>query len=107
MGPKDSDSIRRWYRISCVFSFLSAILLFHANEFSTGKHAGIAMYFNNFSTWRCKPGIYLEELFVSEKYRRLGIGKMFLSELAKEVLKINGGRLEWAVLKWNKSAIKF
>lgn len=69
--------------------------------------AGMALYFHNYSTWRAKPGIYLEDLFVSEKYRRRGYATLLLRELAKEVTRIEGGRLEWSCLKWNQDALDF
>lgn len=69
--------------------------------------AGMAMYFNSYSTWRAKPGIYLEDLFVREQYRGRGYGKMLIQELAREVLKIDGARLEWSCLKWNEPSLAF
>jgi len=67
----------------------------------------MALYFYNYSTWRARPGIYLEDLFVRPSQRKKGYGKMLLVELAKEVAALKGGRLEWAVLKWNEPSIKF
>ncbi|TWU79085.1 hypothetical protein ED733_008682 [Metarhizium rileyi] len=72
-----------------------------------GKAVGMALYFYNYSTWRSKPGIYLEDLFVQPTERGRGYGKRLLVELAKQVVAIKGGRLEWAVLKWNQPSIKF
>ncbi|EON69791.1 hypothetical protein W97_09054 [Coniosporium apollinis CBS 100218] len=69
--------------------------------------AGMALYFHNYSTWRAKPGIYLEDLFVKPKYRKRGYGTLLLKELAKEVVRIDGGRLEWSCLKWNEPSLKF
>lgn len=69
--------------------------------------AGMALYFNSYSTWRAKPGIYLEDLFVREDYRGRGYGKMLIQELAREVLRIDGGRLEWSCLKWNEPSLAF
>lgn len=61
--------------------------------------AGMALYFNNYSTWRAKPGVYLEDLFVRPQYRGKGYGTALLARLAKVVQDINGARLEWSVLK--------
>ncbi|KAK3191390.1 acetyltransferase [Lecanicillium sp. MT-2017a] len=72
-----------------------------------GETVGMALYFYNYSTWRSKPGIYLEDLFVQPSQRGRGYGKRLLTELAKEVVAMNGGRLEWSVLKWNEPSIKF
>lgn len=68
---------------------------------------GMAMYFNNYSTWRSKPGVYLEDLFVRPEYRGRGYGKMLLQALAREVLRVDGGRLEWSCLTWNEPSLKF
>lgn len=67
----------------------------------------MALYFYNYSTWRAAPGIYLEDLFVREHERRKGYAGRLLGELAREVLDMKGGRLEWSVLKWNEPSIKF
>lgn len=71
------------------------------------KVAGMALYFNNYSTWRAKPGIYLEDLYVRPQYRKRGYGKILLKTLAREVLMIDGGRLEWSCLKWNEPSLQF
>jgi ribosomal protein S18 acetylase RimI-like enzyme len=73
----------------------------------SGTPAGIALYFYNYSTWRARPGIYLEDLYVKQSERKRGYGKRLLVELAKEVVTMQGGRLEWSVLKWNEPSIKF
>ncbi|KAL2173079.1 acyl-CoA N-acyltransferase [Thermothelomyces heterothallicus CBS 202.75] len=73
----------------------------------SGTVAGIALYFYNYSTWRARPGIYLEDLYVRQSERGKGYGKRLLVELAKEVVAMKGGRLEWVVLKWNEPSIKF
>lgn len=67
----------------------------------------MALYFYNYSTWRSKPGIYLEDLYVKLDQRKKGYGKRLLVELAKEVNAMGGARLEWSVLKWNEPSIKF
>ena len=69
--------------------------------------AGFALFFHNYSTFLARPGIYLEDLFVIPSLRGKGIGKRLLIHLAKIATERNCGRLEWAVLKWNESAIKF
>ena len=69
--------------------------------------AGIALFFNNYSTWTAQPGIYLEDLFIRPQYRRRGYATLLFQQLAKECERINGARLEWSVLKWNKPSIEF
>ncbi|KAF5018231.1 hypothetical protein F66182_9794 [Fusarium sp. NRRL 66182] len=72
-----------------------------------GQAVGMALYFYNYSTWRSRAGIYLEDLYVRNSERGKGYGKKLLSTLAKQVLAIDGGRLDWSVLKWNEPSIKF
>ncbi|KAH8678844.1 acetyltransferase-like protein [Tricladium varicosporioides] len=79
------------------------LLIFNAE----GEAAGMALYFYNYSTWRARPGIYLEDLFVRENMRKNGYGLRLVAELAKEVIEMDGGRLEWSVLKWNEPSIRF
>jgi len=68
---------------------------------------GFALYFFSFSTFLGCPGMYLEDLFVRENERGSGIGKALLSNMARRVLEVGGGRLDWSVLNWNKKAIDF
>jgi GNAT superfamily N-acetyltransferase len=69
--------------------------------------AGFALYFYNYSTWRGRPGIYLEDLFVRPQYRGKGIGKALLKEVARIAVAQGCARFEWAVLDWNTPAIDF
>ena len=71
------------------------------------KILGFALYFRSFSTFLGRPGIYLEDLFVREFARGRGIGESLLRRIAMSTLEMGGGRLEWSVLDWNKSAISF
>jgi len=71
------------------------------------KPAGFTIFFNNFSTFLGKPGIYIEDLFVKPEYRGKGLGKHLLSYLAKLVQKRKYGRLEWSCLNWNEPSKKF
>jgi GNAT superfamily N-acetyltransferase len=68
---------------------------------------GFAVYFFNFSTWLGKPGLYLEDLFVRPKHRAKGYGRALLVRLAQIADEKGCGRMEWAVLDWNDSAIQF
>src|SRR4026208_307054 len=63
--------------------------------------AGFALFFHNFSTFLAKPGIYLEDLYVRQKFRGQGCGEALLRHLARLALERGGGRLEWAVVGWN------
>jgi GNAT superfamily N-acetyltransferase len=72
-----------------------------------GEIAGQALFFKNFSTFLGKPGIYLEDLFVKPVFRSKGIGKALLQKIIDLAKERDYGRVEWSVLDWNKSAIKF
>ena len=72
-----------------------------------GKIVGFGLFFQNYSTFLTKPGIYLEDLFVLPKYRRRGIAKGILKYLVDLAIARDAGRLEWSVLDWNQDAIAF
>ena len=69
--------------------------------------AGFALWFISFSTWLARPGIYLEDLFVTPSARRRGHGRALLQELGRIAVEREYGRLEWAVLDWNVDAQAF
>jgi GNAT superfamily N-acetyltransferase len=69
--------------------------------------AGFALYFFNYSTFLCRPGLYLEDLFVRPVFRKRAIGHALLIALEQRARELGCGRLEWAVLNWNQSAIDF
>jgi GNAT superfamily N-acetyltransferase len=66
-----------------------------------GAPAGFALYFQTFSTFEGKPGIWLEDLFVEPHARGAGLGRALLARLAALVIERGGARLEWNVLDWN------
>jgi len=72
-----------------------------------GRAVGFALYFATFSTFLCKPGLYLEDLFVEPAHRGSGIGKALLKRLAAITVERGGGRFEWRVLDWNEPSIRF
>lgn len=72
-----------------------------------GQAAGFAFYFFNYSTWKGRPGIYLEDLFVEPAFRGRGIGKALLQAVAADALEEGCERLQWEVLDWNTPAIDF
>ena len=73
----------------------------------SGQPVGIAIYFYNYSTWLAKPGLYLEDLYVSPEYRGKGAGKLLLKKMAQIALRKNCGRFEWSCLDWNKPSRDF
>jgi len=68
---------------------------------------GFVLYFHNFSTFVGRPGIYIEDLFVEEAFRRRGFGGALLAHIAKLAGERDCGRLEWSVLDWNEPAVNF
>jgi GNAT superfamily N-acetyltransferase len=69
--------------------------------------AGFTLWFYSFSTFRGQHGIYLEDLFVRSSFRRRGIGRALLGNLAGRCVAEGLPRLEWAVLDWNEPAVRF
>jgi GNAT superfamily N-acetyltransferase len=79
----------------------------HALVCSIDKEpVGFAVYFFNYSTWLGKNGLYLEDLYITPKYRGRGAGKTLLKHLAAIAVAKDCGRFEWSVLDWNEPAIK-
>jgi len=72
-----------------------------------GEPVGFALWFYNYSTFRGRAGIYLEDLFVRTEARGVGAGKALLRRLAQRCVDADLGRLEWAVLNWNAPSIAF
>ncbi len=68
---------------------------------------GFALFFHNYSTFLGKPGLYLEDIYVKPNMRGMGLGKIFLSYLAKLAIQRGCGRFEWWCLDWNETAINF
>lgn len=72
-----------------------------------GEAAGLAVWFLNFSTFRGRHGIYLEDLFVRPAYRGKGLGKALMMRLAARCVEEGYARFEWTVLDWNAPSIAF
>ncbi|EOA27839.1 hypothetical protein CARUB_v10023995mg [Capsella rubella] len=69
--------------------------------------AGFVLFFPNYPSFLAKQGFYIEDIFVREPYRRKGFGKMLLTAVAKQAVKLGVGRVEWIVIDWNVNAINF
>ena len=69
--------------------------------------AGFALWFQSYSTFLAKPGLYLEDLFVYPQHRGRGLGRQLLRYLARVAVERDYGRVEWSVLDWNVDAIGF
>lgn len=72
-----------------------------------GEAVGYAFFFTTFSTWECRPGIWLEDVFVRPQHRRGGIGHAVLAHLAGIAVERGCARLDWCALEWNEPALSF
>jgi GNAT superfamily N-acetyltransferase len=74
--------------------------------YAGGEPAGFALYFQTFSTFAGRPGLYLEDIFVKPEWRRKGLGQQLLARLARIAVERGYGRMEWSVLNWNETALR-
>ncbi len=72
-----------------------------------GEVVGFSLWFYNFSTFRGRHGIYLEDLFVRPDFRGKGLGKALIVSLARRCVAEDLARFEWSVLDWNAPSIAF
>jgi GNAT superfamily N-acetyltransferase len=72
-----------------------------------GAAAGFALYFFAYSTWRGRPVLYLEDLFVRPEHRHRGIGLALMRRLARVAVEMGCPRFVWEVLDWNEPALRF
>lgn len=72
-----------------------------------GAAVGLCIGFYTLSTFLGKPGLYIEDVYVKEAFRGLGIGKAFFRIVAQRALNEDCGRVEWSVLDWNEPSIRF
>jgi len=75
--------------------------------FAGGTAVGFAVYFQNFSTFLGRKGLYLEDLFVRPEHRGRGYGRALLLHVARVAQERKCGRFEWMALDWNEPAIRF
>ncbi len=78
-----------------------------SEDAATHAVAGMAVWHLNYSTWKGRHGVYLEDLYVDPPHRSRGHGKALLVALAKICVERGYPRLQWWVLDWNKPAIDF
>lgn len=71
-----------------------------------GEIVGMALYYIKYSTWKGRA-IYLDDIVVSEKYRRSGIGGKLFEEVVKTGKQMGVRKIDWQVLHWNEPAIEF
>jgi GNAT superfamily N-acetyltransferase len=71
------------------------------------ESVGLALFYYTFNTFKARPNIFLEDLFVEPGHRGTGIGVALMRHLAQRAVEENCGRIEWRVLNWNQPAIDF
>jgi GNAT superfamily N-acetyltransferase len=103
LDPPDSNAQKRL--IEDAFSETPPFKVLLA-EFGD-RAVGYAFYFFSYSSFLAKKTLYLEDIYISNDFRGLGIGKQLINHLQKIASDNNCGRMEWVVLDWNKSAIDF
>ncbi|MFH1465774.1 MAG: GNAT family N-acetyltransferase [Pseudomonadota bacterium] len=72
-----------------------------------GEVAGFTLFFPNYSTWRGKPGIWIEELYVRPAFRGQGVARALVGEVARRAIAAGCGRIDFSVLDWNELAHGF
>ena len=72
-----------------------------------GKPVGLALYFPIYSTWLSRTGLYLEDLYVDPRYRRRGVARALMAELARIAEEAGWRYIRWMVLRDNANAIRF
>jgi GNAT superfamily N-acetyltransferase len=76
-------------------------------ETPDGEAIGYAIFFTTFSTFECRSGIWLEDVYVRPEHRRGGIGRAVMEHLAALTLERGHVRLDWVALDWNEPALNF
>lgn len=76
-------------------------------ETADGEAIGYAIFFTTFSTFECRSGIWLEDVYVRPEHRRGGIGRLVMEHLANLALERGHVRLDWVALEWNEPALNF
>jgi GNAT superfamily N-acetyltransferase len=76
-------------------------------ETPDGEAVGYAIFFTTFSTFECRSGIWLEDIYVRPEHRRGGIGRAVMEHLARLALERGHVRLDWVALDWNEPALNF
>ena len=122
--PDDAADIARLVQALAAYERLSSEAVATADDFRVhlfgpasraramlaergGRIVGLAIWFFSFNTFTCRPGLYLEDLFVEPEHRGAGIGRAFFRSLAAQAVAHGCSRMEWSVLDWNENALRF
>ena len=101
----EADLLRDGFGPAKRFDCLIAELI--PPDSSVPTPAGFALYFHNYSTWRGRAGVHLEDIFVRPEFRGQGIGKALIARVAAIAAEEGCDRFQWDVLEWNAPAIGF
>lgn len=82
-----------------------ALVITHKDE--PDQLIAYIFWFHNYSTFRAKRGLYLEDIYIDPAHRGQGLGSLVLKQLAKKAIELDCARFEWVVLDWNQNAIDF
>lgn len=72
-----------------------------------GEPVGYAIFFTTFSSFECRSGVWIEDVYVRPQKRRGGIGRVAMEHIAALALERGHVRLEWTALDWNEPALRF
>jgi GNAT superfamily N-acetyltransferase len=75
--------------------------------YQNNQPVAFAIYFFSYTSFSALPSLYLEDIFVRPAARRFGVGRELFGFLAQKAIERNCARMEWSVLNWNESAIRF
>jgi len=74
---------------------------------NNGEAVGYAIFYQNFSSFTARPGIFVEDIYVKPSLRCMGFGKLFFTFMAKLAVERGCARMEWTCLDWNTPSIAF
>ena len=69
--------------------------------FVAGEACGFTLFFPTYSTWEGRPGLWLEDLYVTPAARRVGLGRALVCDVAAIAVERGFRRLDLSVLDWN------
>jgi GNAT superfamily N-acetyltransferase len=76
------------------------------SQFGSQEIIGFALYYVSYSTWKGRC-LYLEDFYVKEAKRQLGIGAKLFEEVVAVAKTRQVKRMDWQVLEWNETALQF
>jgi GNAT superfamily N-acetyltransferase len=84
-----------------------AVIAEAAGDGGAPEPLGFALFHGTFSTWECRPGLWLEDLYVRPAHRRGGVGLALIQHVARVAVERDCSRLNWVALDWNAPALSF